>query len=348
MTAALNCVYLSIACNRNQPPARNMNPLLTRIIINTTLNQKRKKAGSKEQYSDYELAKGYKELIKTIKRHIRDFLLITFGIFSAAFGFKGFLLTNHFIDGGATGISLLVSVLTNVPLSILIIGINIPFVVLGYNVLGREFAVKTALAIAGLSTCLALVSFPDVTKDNLLVAVFGGFFLGAGIGLSVRGGAVIDGTEVLAIYLSRKLGTTIGDIIIIINVVIFSAAAYFLGIEIALYSMITYLSASKTLDFIVEGIEEYTGVTIVSTRNRDIRQMIIDTMGRGVTVYGGGSGYGRRGETKNLEVVYTVITRLELSKLNAEIEKIDPNAFVVMHSVKDTKGGMIKKRPLKH
>lgn len=214
--------------------------------------------------------------------------------------------------------------------------------------MGKAFAIKTALAISGLAVCLATVTFPNVTNDNLLVAVFGGFFLGAGIGLSVRGGAVIDGTEVLAIYLSRKFGTTIGDIIIIINILIFSAAAYFLGIEVALYSMITYLAASKTLDFIVEGIDEYIGVTIVSSKSNEIRQMIIEVMGRGVTVYSGKRGYGKRGETKETEIIYTVITRLELNKLNTEIEKIEPDAFVVMNSIKDTKGGMIKKRPLKH
>jgi uncharacterized membrane-anchored protein YitT (DUF2179 family) len=180
-----------------------------------------------------------------------------------------------------------------------------------------------------------------------LVAIFGGFFLGAGIGLSVRGGAVLDGTEVLAIYLSRKLGTTIGTIIIAINVVIFSAAAYFLSIEIALYSMITYLAASKTLDFIVEGIDEYIGVTIVSPYSEKIRLMIIEKMGRGVTIYNGKGGYGKQGNTKKVEIVYTVITRLELNKLNTEIQKIDKEAFIVMNSVKDTKGGMIKQRPFK-
>jgi uncharacterized membrane-anchored protein YitT (DUF2179 family) len=230
----------------------------------------------------------------------------------------------------------------------LIIGVNLPFVIMGYRVMGKAFAIKTALAISGLAICLATVTFPNVTNDNLLVAVFGGFFLGAGIGLSVRGGAVIDGTEVLAIFLSRKFGTTIGDIIIVINILIFSAAAYFLGIEVALYSMITYLAASKTLDFIVEGIDEYIGVTIVSSKSNEIRQMIIEVMGRGVTVYSGKRGYGKRGETKETEIIYTVITRLELNKLNTEIEKIEPDAFVVMNSIKDTKGGMIKKRPLKH
>jgi uncharacterized membrane-anchored protein YitT (DUF2179 family) len=316
-----------------------MHPLWTKIVTKNT---------GKKELSQYKLAKGYREFKISALRLLKDIILITTGIFSAAFGFKGFLLTNHFIDGGATGISLLISALTKVPLYILIICVNIPFIILGYRVMGKAFAIKTAFAIAGLALVLATVTFPDVTKDNLLVAVFGGFFLGAGIGMAVRGGAVIDGTEVLAIFLSRKLGTTIGDIIIVINVVIFGAAAYFLGIEIALYSMITYLSASKTLDFLVEGIEEYIGVTIVSSHSDEIQLMITNKMGRGFTLYKGKGGYGKSGERKEVEIIYSVITRLELNKLNTEILKIDPNAFVVMHSVKDTKGGMIKKRPLKH
>jgi uncharacterized membrane-anchored protein YitT (DUF2179 family) len=323
-----------------------MNPFWTQIITQTTL--KHKKRNLNRDYSTFQLAKGYKEFILMSKRFVKDFLLIGIGVFSAAFGFKGFLLTNHFIDGGATGISLLISALTNIPLYALVIGVNIPFIILGYNIMGRVFAIKTAFAIACLSLVLATVTFPNVTNDKLLVAVFGGLFLGAGIGFSIRGGAVIDGTEVLAIYLSRKIGATIGDIIMVINVFIFGAAAYFLGIEIALYSMITYFAASKTLDFIVEGIEEYIGVTIVAAHSEDIRQMIINDMGRGVTIYHGKRGFVKRGESKDVEIIYTVITRLELNKLTTEIEKIEPNAFVVMNSVKDTKGGMIKKRPLQH
>ncbi|MBP7808454.1 MAG: YitT family protein [Bacteroidia bacterium] len=325
-----------------------MNPFLTQIVINASQKKQGGETESKKKPSRYLLAKAYREFLITTKRHVKDFFLISFGIVSATFGFKGFLLTNHFIDGGATGISLLISALTEIPLYLLIIGINIPFVILGYNILGKQFAFKTALAISGLALCVATVHFPNVTDDNLLVAVFGGFFLGAGIGLSVRGGAVIDGTEVLAIFLSKKFGTTIGDVIILINVLIFSAAAYFLSIEIALYSMITYLAASKTLDFIIEGIEEYIGVTIVSSHSEEIREMIINVMGRGVTVYSGKRGYGKKGETREIDIIYTVVTRLELNKLNTEIEKIEPTAFVVMNSVKDTKGGMIKKRPLDH
>jgi uncharacterized membrane-anchored protein YitT (DUF2179 family) len=180
------------------------------------------------------------------------------------------------------------------------------------------------------------------------VAVFGGFFLGTGIGLAVRGGAVIDGTEILAIYLSRRLGTTIGDIILLINAVIFATAAYLLSIETALFSMITYLSASKMVDFLVDGIDEFVGVTIVSTHYDEIRKMIIEKMGRGITVYKGEKGFGTRGEMKNVNILFTVITRLEMNKLNTEIQTIDPHAFVVMNTIKDTKGGMIKKKALKH
>ena len=307
-----------------------------------------KKISNSKTSSSYSLAKKHRENQINVKHNITNFLFIVTGICSASFGFKGFLLTNNFIDGGATGISLLIAALTKVPLPIWILLVNIPFIILAFRVIGKQFAIKTSLAILGLSICLATVSFPNVTDDNLLVAIFGGFFLGAGIGLAIRGGAVIDGTEVLAIFLSRKLGTTIGDIIIIINVVIFSTAAYLLSVETALYSMITYLSASRTLDFVVEGIDEYVGVTVVSSQSEKIRQMIIHTMGRGVTVYNGSKGYGKRGEMKEIEIIYTVITRLELNKLNTEIKKIEPDAFVIMNQVKDAKGGMIKKRSLKH
>jgi uncharacterized membrane-anchored protein YitT (DUF2179 family) len=278
----------------------------------------------------------------------RSAILIILGIFSAGFGLKSFLLPNGFIDGGATGISLLLSRLLNQPLPAVIILINIPFILLGYRQIGKIFTIRTFLAIIGLALCVAFVDYPPVTNDKLLVAVFGGFFLGAGIGFAIRGGGVLDGTEVLAIYISRKTGSTIGDVILVINIFIFLSAVYFLGIEIALYSMLTYLSASKTVDFLIEGIEEYTGVTIISRKSVEIREMITDKLGRGVTVYKGTGGYGKRGYVSNdSEILFTVVTRLEISRLRSEIQLIDDDAFVVMHSIKDTKGGMIKKRPLK-
>jgi uncharacterized membrane-anchored protein YitT (DUF2179 family) len=280
------------------------------------------------------------------KLMLKDSFFIISGIFSAAFGLESFLFPNRFIDGGATGISLLLAEVSDWPLPILIIAVNIPFLVLGFRVIGRGFAIKATLAILGLALVLTTVAFPEITEDKLLVAVFGGFFLGAGIGLSVRGGGVLDGTEVLAIFLSRKLGTTIGDIIILINILVFMAAAYFLSIETALYSMLTYLAASRTLDFVIEGIEEYTGVTIISDYSDEIREMIINVLGRGVTIYPAKGGYGRHGLHNEYEVLFTVITRLEIRRLNIEISKIDPKAFVVMNKINDTRGGMIKKRSI--
>jgi len=322
-----------------------MNRLWKHLIIETTL--KEKADGDDKEFSNYELAKGWRELKINAFRFLKDVILITAGVFSAAFGFKSFLLTNHFIDGGATGIALLASALSPVPLYLLIIIVNIPFIILGFRIINKGFAMKTLLAISGLALVVANINLPDVTKDNLLVAIFGGFFLGAGKGLAIRGGAVIDGTEVLAIYLSRKINTTIGDVVTLINILIFVTAAYFLSLEIALYSMITYVASSRTLEFIIEGIEEYTGVTIISTHSNKIKKMIVESLGRGVTVYNGKSGYGKNGETRDIEIVYTVVTRLELNRLTTEITKIDRNAFVVMSKIKDTKGGMIKKRALK-
>lgn len=246
------------------------------------------------------------------------------------------------------GISLLISETTNISLSILIVAVNLPFLILGYSQIGKEFAIKSILAILLLAIVVYLVPYPLITSDKLLIAVFGGFFLGAGIGLAIRGGSVIDGTEVVAIFLSKRTGLTIGDIVLIFNIIIFSFGAYILSIEVALYAILTYLAASKTINFIIEGIEEYTGITIISELSDKIRTMITEELGRGVTLYNGKGGYGKNGEKeKPIDIIYTVITRLEISRLKNEVEKIDPNAFLIMNSIKDTKGGMIKKRSLK-
>ncbi|HAY32629.1 MAG TPA: YitT family protein [Ignavibacteria bacterium] len=308
----------------------------------------RRKNQSTKTFSAYQLARGFRNLRITVITFFKNLIMTLIGITCAAFGLKSFLLPNKFLDGGATGIAMLLSQLTNLSLSVLILIVNIPFIILGYSVLGKSFTIKTAFVITGLSAVLAVTEFPQITNDKLLVSVFGGFFLGAGIGLTVRSGAVLDGTEILAIFMSRKFGTTIGDILFGINILVFSSAAYFFSIESALYSIITYLSASKTVDFIIEGIEEYTGITIVSRRSEEIREMIINEMGRGVTIYTGKKGFGKTGEFVDMDVIYSVITRLEVSKMYSEIQKLDPNAFIVNSSVRDTKGGIIKKRPFKH
>ena len=273
--------------------------------------------------------------------------MLVAGVFSAALGLKGFLLPNAFIDGGVTGIALMVSQLTGVSLSLLILLINIPFIVLGYYHLGRKFALKTLLTISALAGALLVVSFPPLTQDKLLIAVFGGFFLGAGVGLAMRGGGVLDGTEILAVYLSRKLPASIGDIVLIINVAIFGVAAWLLSIETALYSILAYLAAAKTVDFILVGIEEYTGLTVISFHSTEIRQLITDKLHRGATVYECTQGYGSHGHQRvKVEAVFTIITRLEVVGLTDEIHKIDPQAFVYTQSISDMKGGLAKKRAL--
>ena len=274
---------------------------------------------------------------------IRDNFFIIIGVLSAGFGLKGFLLPNMFIDGGAMGISLTIAELTRIPLSVLIVAVNFPFLILGLSTIGKGFAIKSIIAIILLAVTVQFFFFFFVTQDKLLIALFGGFFLGAGIGLAIRGGSVIDGTEVLAVYISKKTSLTIGDVIMIFNIIIFAFAAYVFTVEVALYAMLTYLAASRTVDFIVSGIEEYLGVTIISDQYEEIRQAILENMGRGCTLYNGQKGH----SLENTYIVYTLVTRLELAKLQTEIDKIDKKAFIIMHSIKDAKGGMIKKRPMK-
>lgn len=276
-------------------------------------------------------------------RFIKEILLIIAGVTSACFGLKSFLMPSHFIDGGVTGISLLLSTLTGWNLSYLIVIINIPFVILGYRQIGKGFALKTAIAIAALSLALIFLPFQPITHDKLLIAFFGGLFLGGGIGLAMRGGCVIDGTEVLALYISKNSILTVGNIILILNIIIFAFAAYFLNIETALYAILTYLSASSTIDFIVNGIEQYTGVTIISEHQEDIKAFIINEMKRGVTIYKGEGGYG---EKKDIDIIFTVVTKLEMSKLQTAIRQIDPDAFVIQQQIADLKGGVVKRHAL--
>ena len=281
------------------------------------------------------------------RRFFKDLVLITLGVVAASIGLKGFLLPNDFLDGGAMGLSLLTEIITHIDLSVLIVLINLPFLIIGSKQISKQFAMKSACAILALAILVHFIELPVVTDDKLLISVFGGFFLGAGIGLSIRGGAVIDGTEVLAIYVSRRASLSVGDFIAIFNVILFTGAIFLINIETAMYSMLTYFAASKTVDFIINGIEEYIGVTIVSQQSENIRETIINLLGRGVTVYKSEGGYGKGGRVnEDRKVLFCVVTRLEVTKLLHEINKVDVDAFVFQHSIMDTKGGMIKKRPL--
>src|ERR1041384_1082288 len=284
--------------------------------------------------------------MKRVMRALTNTGLIVLGVFAAGFGLKGFLLSSHFIDGGVTGVSMLLATVLGFPLSILILLINIPFIALGYRQIGLQFAIKSALAIAGLSLCLAFVKYPDVTPDKLLTAVFGGFFIGAGIGLAIRGGAVLDGTEIAALLVSRRSHLLrVGDVILILNIFIFLAAAVFLGVEPALYSILTYFAASRTIDFLLHGIEQYTALIIVSTKGEEIKEAIVANLHRGVTVLKGGGGIGSRGMSDlDQSILYSVVTRLAIGKVKDVVKEIDPSAFVTTHAVSEVDGGLIKRQ----
>lgn len=280
----------------------------------------------------------------SVSREVFDAALVVVGIFSAGLGLKGFLLPSGFIDGGVTGVSMLLSQVTGAPLSVLILAFNLPFIALGYKQVGRRFAFKSALAITGLALALAAVKFPEMTHDKLLTAVFGGLFIGAGIGLAIRGGAVLDGTEVAALLVSKGSNLLrVGDVILIFNVFIFAAAAFLLGVEPAMYSILTYFAASKTVDFLIHGIEEYTAVIIVSERSDEIRHAIVIHLNRGVTVYKGRGGLSGAEQ----DILYCVVTRLEIGRVKNVAAEIDPSAFVVVHPLADASGGVLK-RPVLH
>lgn len=284
--------------------------------------------------------------MKGIAIEVKNLLLIVIAIFSAAFGLKGFLLSSKFIDGGVTGVSMLLSEILGAPLAILLFLINIPFVAIGYRQIGKRFAVKSTIAITGLALVLFFVSFPDVTPDKLLTAVFGGLFIGAGIGLAIRAGSVLDGTEIAALLISRRSHLLrVGDIILIVNVFIFIAAAFFLGVESAMYSILTYVAASKTIEFLLHGVEEYTAITIISTKSDVIKEAIIRRLRRGVTVFRGHGGMGSTGVSdEEREILYCVITRLEIGTVKSVVIEIDDQAFITQHALSDVQGGLLRRK----
>lgn len=322
-----------------------MRSVIQNILVN--IAKKRTKSSGSVYQNQKSVLLLAQSLQVDLKHLLKESFFIVIGVFSAGFGLKGFLLPNKFIDGGATGISLLLENLTSISLGVLLVLVNIPFIVLGIKTLNLRFAIKSILAITFLAFVVHFIEYPLITQDKLLIAVFGGFFLGLGIGMAIRGGSVIDGTEVLAIFLSRKLSMTIGDVLLVINIIIFSFGAYILSLETALYAILTYLAAAKTVDFVVDGVEEYIGVTIISEQHEAIRLMLTEKLRRACTIYAGKGGYGTRGISYDKDIIFTVVTRLELARLETEVEKIDKSAFIIMGVVKDLKGGMIKRKPLK-
>jgi uncharacterized membrane-anchored protein YitT (DUF2179 family) len=277
--------------------------------------------------------------VTRVLRELQNAAFILFGILSAGMGLKGFLLSSNFIDGGVTGISMLLAKTTGLPLSVWLPLVNLPFIAVAYRHLGGAFAARSVLGIAGLAACLALVPFPDVTPDLVLTAVFGGLFIGAGIGLAMRGGAVLDGTEIAALLISKRADLLrVGDVILGFNVVLFLVAISILGVDAALYSILTYMAAAKTLDFILYGIDEFTAITIISGQHAAIREQITRDLGRGVTIY---AGYGGLTRTEQ-DILYCVVTRLEIGRVRAIVRDLDAGAFVVFHPLSGVEGGVMK------
>jgi len=264
----------------------------------------------------------------------------------AAFSLKAFLVPNNFFDGGITGISLLIHEIYHFNLGYVIVIANLPFVFMGLFTINSHFAWKTLLCIILLGLCLIYIPYPVITNDKLLVSIFGGFFLGIGIGLTMRAGCAVDGIEVLALYTWRRTSFTISEIILALNVLIFSIAASRFGIPVALYSMLTYFTATKTIDYVVEGIEAYTGVTIISGKSELVKQRLVNELGRGITIYKGERGFlpGKFHVHADVDIIFTVITRLELRKLKNLVTEIDPQAFVFAHTIKEASGGIMKRR----
>ena len=265
------------------------------------------------------------------------------GVVAASIGLKGFLLPNHFLDGGVTGVALLLNRLFAIDVSLLIVVINVPFLLIGYFRISKKMFYRSIVTVIILAIVVYTEEFPVITEDKLLIAIFGGIFLGAGIGLSIRGGAVLDGVELLAIFLSKKLRVSIGTIILLFNIVLFILTALLVNTEIALYSILTFLIASKTTDFVIHGIEEYIGVTVVSKHHPAIKEALINKLGVGVTVFRGAGGYGQTGQMVEQDILHTVVTRLDIRRLHLLIERIDAHAFVIEYNVNEVKGGVVNK-----
>lgn len=277
---------------------------------------------------------------------IHDSFLIMFGVLIAGFALKGFLVPNLFFDGGLTGISLLIHELYHFNLAYVIIAINLPFIITSYYTVGKRFAYKTFVAVLLLGLCLLLISYPTITSDKLLISIFGGVFLGLGIGLTMRAGCALDGIEVLALYTLKRTSFTITEIILGINIIIFAIAAFQFGVETALYSVLTYFAASRMIDYVIEGIQAYTGVTIISGKSEDIKHRLVNEMGRGITVYKGERGFlpGNFDVSTNCDIIFTVVTRMELRKLKNLVYETDEKAFVFANTIREASGGITRRK----
>lgn len=274
----------------------------------------------------------------------KSLLLILLGTFMAVLAMKGFMIPNRFLDGGITGISILVHEIFHINISFLVIILNAIFVYLGYKRIGKTFAVQTIIAVLLLSIGLLFISIKPITHDKLLIAIFGGILMGTGVGLVIRGGGVIDGAEVIAVFTGRKTGFSNSEIIMLFNTIIFIVATFQFGIETAMYSIITYFTATRATNYVVDGIEEFTAMNIISAKQEEIKSFLVNEMGKGITVYKGERGYlpGSFEIRTDCEIIVTIVTRLEIKQIEDSVLNIDPSAFIYVNSIKEATGGILK------
>ena len=278
----------------------------------------------------------------TIIDTIKEYTQISIGVFLASIGLKAFLLPNGFLDGGATGIALLLDSMTSLDVSVLLLLVSIPFLVLGVFTTTKRILIKSIFSIVLLSLAISLETFPVITNDKLLIAIFGGLFLGAGIGLAIRNGSVLDGSELLGVFIFDRFGISIGKTILVFNVILFAITAIVLSVEIALYSILTYIVTAKVIDLVVEGFENFIGVTIVSRKATEIESALLQEMGVGATVYTGTSGYGSSGLQQQTRIIHTVVNRIDIRKIYRILNKIDPDVFVIEFDVNAVRGGVLR------
>ncbi|MBW1295636.1 YitT family protein [Aquimarina litoralis] len=278
-----------------------------------------------------------------MKRTLSEFLQIALGIFLASVGLKMFLLPNGFLDGGATGIAILLSELFELDISVFLLLVSIPFLVLAWFSLTKRIFIKSLLSIISLAIIIHFENFSAITDDKLLIAIFGGLFLGTGIGLTVKNGAVLDGSEILGIFINDRLGVSIGKVILVFNIILFCITALLLSIEIAMYSILTFIVTAKVIDFMIEGFEDYVGLMIVSEKPDEINRQLIKVIGTGTTMYSGSGGFGKRGEQSEKKIIHSVINRIDIRRTYNLIDTIDKHAFIVEFDVNNIKGGMYTK-----
>jgi uncharacterized membrane-anchored protein YitT (DUF2179 family) len=281
---------------------------------------------------------------------LKNLLHLALGTGLAVLAMKGFMIPNRFMDGGITGISILLHEIFHINISFLVIVLNVVFIYLGYIRIGKTFAVQTTIAVAMLSLGLLFVEITPITHDKLLIAIFGGILIGTGVGLVIRGGGVIDGAEVIAVFTKRRTGFSNSEIIMLFNTIIFAIAAFQFGIETAMYSIITYFTATRATDYVVDGIEEFTALNIISTQPEEVKSFLVNELGKGITVYKGERGYlpGSFDIKTDCEIVVTIVTRLEIKQIEEALMKIDPKAFVFVQSIKEATGGILKSKAHKN